>query len=669
MVSDDNRFGLVITVPLYFCFLGSAAYWGYLRMERMDNHDHVDDKLSAHFLGGKQFGPWLLAGTIFASLFSGYTVIGVPNQAYDAGFTAASWMPSLMCVVVGYTGTGMRLYRTSAIRNHQTPVDFITDRYQSQMLRYLVVFMQTMPTLVYVSAQVTAIKSTFNSVFELDPDTNSPLIIIMMLIVIFEWIGGLSTVAITDCIQAVVMITSFVIIPSVMVKQVGGWGQLDPETYPKPSFYQTPTNAEQWTYWQFSIVNFSFFTLPHLMQRIYAAKDPKSLRYGFTAIAFGPWLTTFVGVFMGTMGVKLLADANGNPANPNNPFSEIVEVIMGTGRWGKIAGTIAVTSSFAAIMSTADSLIIAMSQLITMEIVYALRPKTTPVEISIFAKLVSFVGVIIAMIIGIFWDEGVSDLGEIQFALSSQCVPVFLFGLFATNKRTDIHPWCLFAGAFSSTIFVFVIYFGYLKPVPDGYGFHAGILGVLLQLVVAITSELIRRVLSDAKVMEEAPERLPRGLEDVLVYHGGRPMWDIPMMSRFGSACLTPQMVWETMEGISEPMSNPWWCFLMFFTLSMATPWAPALEPPLSPEGSDTMFLSPPSVVNGVPWWFFKSMIITMVVTMMLFAEIWNIPDKFPKWTKGGGAKKRKKKKKKRRRSQEPTEDFNEYADNFWNQL
>ena len=46
-------------------------------------HGGVADTLSAHYLGGQTFGPFLTAGTTFASIFSGYAVIGIPNEAYN----------------------------------------------------------------------------------------------------------------------------------------------------------------------------------------------------------------------------------------------------------------------------------------------------------------------------------------------------------------------------------------------------------------------------------------------------------------------------------------------------------------------------------------------------------------------------------------------------------
>lgn len=597
-------------------------------MERM-KHDDVADKLSSHYLGGRDFGPLLTAGTLFASLFSGYTVIGVPNDAFNAGFMAIDWIPSLMGIVAGYFGTGLRLLKTSMVRNHNSPVDFLTDRYQSQLLRYMIVFLQVVPTVIYLSAQVIAIKGTFNSIFELDADNIYPTVAIVALILIFEWVGGLNSVALTDTIQAIVMVISFVVIPSVIAKNFGGWSDIDPETYPRPEFYQTPTAAQQWDFWQFALVNVSFFTLPHLLQRTYAAKTPQSLKMGYGIMAIGPWFTSLVGVFMGTIGVVILTNEDGTVQTPSNPFASILESVMDLGGLPKVAGIVCVTASLAAIMSTADSLIIAISQLVTVELVYPLRPNTTPTEISFIGKGVSLAACVFALLVGVFWDEGVRDLGNIQFSLSAQAVPAFLIGLFSTSKKTDIHPWCLFAGCLASTGYVVGIYFGYLKPVSDSLALDAGVTGFIIQVIVAVICEAVRRMIGGAAATESSPHMVTKGDEQFEIYYAGRPEWDIPHLARFGQGALTPERVWKNMEGIKEPMANPYWCYMMFFVLSMCTPWCPESEPPLNPDG-DNVFLYPPKTVNGLPWWFFKILLISLSSTALLLIGISKIEDDFP---------------------------------------
>jgi Na+/proline symporter len=64
----------------------------------------------------------------------------------------------------------------------------------------------------------------------------------MGFILIFECIGGLNSVALTDSIQAVIMIFAFISIPIIIKLNFGGWSNLNPMTYPRPEFYQTPTS-------------------------------------------------------------------------------------------------------------------------------------------------------------------------------------------------------------------------------------------------------------------------------------------------------------------------------------------------------------------------------------------------------------------------------------------
>ena len=561
-----------------------------------------------------------------------------------------------MAVVAGCFGTGLRLRKCSNLRDHQSPVDFITDRFQSQLLRYTVVVLQVFPGTLYLTAQVIAIKGTFNGIFELDPDTAYPVIIIMLLILGFEWAGGLSSVAICDTIQAVVMTLSFIIIPAVIKKNFGGWADLDLSTYPRPDFFQTFDKETQWNFWQLSVINFSFFTLPHLLQRNYSAKNIQALKAGYYIMAVGPWFTTFVGVFMGTIGVAML----GEGAAPANPFSAILEEVMNLGGFAHAAGVIAFTASLAAIMSTADSLIIAVSQLVTMEII---RPAVGfqginhEAQLTHYAKFVSLGAVALALVIGIFWDEGmcwccalnrmiissqivfllrfigITDLGKIQFPLSAQAVPAFLYGLFITKTKYDIHPWSIAAGAWAAIIYVLGFYFGYLDKASDPRAINAGISGLLVNVVITLSTEATRRAMSGERGLPKEGVHAVTRAEDEDVDHTAllifaeRPDWDIPSLSRFGDHALAPELIWKSMKGVPEPMTNLWWVFFFFTTITFCTPLTPENEPPLNAEGA---FLWAPALIQGLPWWYFKLLIISAISTLILLAAIYKAPDEFP---------------------------------------
>jgi len=82
MVASEKLLGLYIAIPVYFAGMAAIAVWAHYHMKRLEQGGKAD-ALAAHYLGGRGFGPFVTAGTMFASLFSGYTVIGVSSTIFS----------------------------------------------------------------------------------------------------------------------------------------------------------------------------------------------------------------------------------------------------------------------------------------------------------------------------------------------------------------------------------------------------------------------------------------------------------------------------------------------------------------------------------------------------------------------------------------------------------
>ena len=78
--SASAPIGLIIAIPIFLGINALLAVVGARWMNRL-SHDSSEDALTAHYLGGRSFGPWLTLGTTFATMFSGFVVIGIPNDA------------------------------------------------------------------------------------------------------------------------------------------------------------------------------------------------------------------------------------------------------------------------------------------------------------------------------------------------------------------------------------------------------------------------------------------------------------------------------------------------------------------------------------------------------------------------------------------------------------
>ena len=158
----------------------------------------------------------------------------------------------------------------------------------------------------------------------------------------------------------------------------------------------------------------------------------------------------------------------------------------------------------------------------------------------------------------LLWDQGIDDLGAVQFQLSLMAVPTFLFGLYSYNQKTDVHPWSLAIGAVVASIYIFGFYFGYTKA-DGGRSVNGGITGFGIHLVITLLCEVVRRATSgNATSTRKGPDVNDYVPTEEILFPN-RPTWDLPKLKRFGEHTLTPQLVWKSMEGTNEPLANPWY--------------------------------------------------------------------------------------------------------------
>jgi solute:Na+ symporter, SSS family len=619
MVASEHLPGLRAAICVYFGVLALSAVAANVHERRMHKRAEADH-VTTHYLGGQSFNAVVTAGTIFAS----YTVVGIPNEAFKTGFVSLRWMATSVLLLAGYAGTGVRLRRLGEMRSHKSPSDFITDRFQSQILRYSVVLLQFFSALIYLSAQVDALKTIFNGAFNLNLSNPWPVVGIFYLILVFEWLGGLLSVAYTDCIQGFVMIVSFIAIAVVIKIHFGGWSDLDPFEYPIPQVFQTPTRVAQWKFWQFSVANISFFTLPHMVTRIYAAKSVSALRYGWLVMSFGPWFTVLVSVYLGTMGIAMLGGKT-----TGSPFNDIINAVMDLGGFPKFAGVIMWTASIAAIMSTADSLLIAISQLVTSEMVVPYSQRKS--SVSVIGKLASLITVSAALTIGIKWKKGITDLTQIQFSLSLMLVPSFLFGLYSHNRQTDVHPWSLAVAALLSTLCVIMLYFNYTENNPT-IPIDVGMVSLAINFALIFIFESGRRLFSGSKPShrnqrQSTDEYSSNNNDDgEELLFPSRPQWDIPNLESYGRATLAPERIWHSMKGVYEPAATFWYPLCIFALVCFITPLTPQLEPPLDEDGQ---LLYRPATIHGLPWWAFKIIMVCLLATLMVMYTIFRGPISF----------------------------------------
>ena len=176
-----------------------------------------------HFLGAKNFGFFILLLTTFASIFSGYTLVGVPNEAGSKGFFALRWVAGIMAIAISFLIIFPRIRRLSVFRNYESPGDFINDRYDNKLLCVLVSLCLCIPQLFYLAVQIFSLGAVISNLTNGELNFYAIILVATALILTFEAIGGMRSVAYTDAVQATVMIIIFLTIPIVIGVMYGGY--------------------------------------------------------------------------------------------------------------------------------------------------------------------------------------------------------------------------------------------------------------------------------------------------------------------------------------------------------------------------------------------------------------------------------------------------------------
>ena len=177
------------------------------------------------------------------------------------------------------------------------------------------------------------------------------LLIIAVITILYTVIGGLKAVIYTDTVQWIILLTGliFVTIPVTLIK-IGGVTAIKENL---PAEYFSLTNIEPVTFvnWMVTIIPIWLIGMT-LYQRMYACKDEKQAKKAwYIAGVFEYPIMAFTGVFLGMCARVLFPDAEAEMALPM-----LIRDVLPVGVTG-----IVIASYFSAIMSTADSCLMASS--------------------------------------------------------------------------------------------------------------------------------------------------------------------------------------------------------------------------------------------------------------------------------------------------------------------
>lgn len=451
-----------------------------------------EDSLSDFYLAGRGMGVFVLFLTLYATQYSGNTLIGFSGKAYRGGYNSLVMIMFMTSVIGAYLIYAPKLYRLSQRYSFITIGDFIQHRFKHKSLTILVSTLSIIALGNYILTNLKAIGYIVVAATGGMVSFTQGVIILSLIMVIYETLGGMRSVAWTDVIQGVLLLAGVILIFFTIQVEYGGMSAAaELLKYSNPDALLPPTWPDK-RLW-LSTILLAFFGIsvyPHAIQRIYAAKDEKTLKRSFQIMVFMPLITTFFMVMVGLVGLAMIPglDRQGSEQITLLMLNDLAQRIPAI----SILMVIFLSAAVAAIMSTVDSALLAISSMVTQNFYGRARPQKSQAQLISMGKIISWIVMVLAVYLAIILPQTIWRLMEIKLELLCQIAPAIFLGVHLKKLRAKSVFMGITFGTIIAVGIILVNMMGF--PIPSKpWGIHAGIWGLMVNILVLVSLEKFRK--------------------------------------------------------------------------------------------------------------------------------------------------------------------------------
>jgi solute:Na+ symporter, SSS family len=395
-----------------------------------------------YFVGGRSISAFHVGLSIAATDVGGGFSIGLGGLGYMIGLSG-SWL--LFTGIVGAWLSAVliipKIKKIDARHKLLTFPDFLRLRYDEKVASTAAVI-SGIGYLGFTGAQVLAgAKLASATIFIKPPLGIDPfkfsILIIAVIIILYTVLGGLKAVIFTDTVQWIVLFSGliFLAIPFSLVK-VGGFSALV-KALPGDFFSLTNLSFVQFVNWMVTIVPIWFVAMT-VYQRMYASRNVREAKIAwYIGGLFEYPLLAFTGVFLGLCSRVMFSGIDGEMGIPL-----LIRDVLPVG----IAGIVA-ASYFSAIMSTADSCLMASSGNFTNDLLqrYVIKKPGEKKMMAVSQGVTLVIG-LLALLIAISFSSVLDAiLHTYSFMVSGLLVPT-LGAYFLRRSSSTAAFWSMLSG-------------------------------------------------------------------------------------------------------------------------------------------------------------------------------------------------------------------------------
>jgi SSS family solute:Na+ symporter len=450
---------------------------------------HVGIGMSEFFLADRKVGGFISALTYSATTYSAFMLVGLAGLAYVGGVGALGFEMTYLCGLFLAVFFLPRFWYVGRRYGYITPMDMLTDRYQSRTVGAVAAVLALVFLVPYSAAQLLGIGLLLSGLSQGGIPVIVGILVATVIAIAWSRIAGLRSIAWTDAFQAIVMFISASVLLIVVFRELGGVGTFISRFEAEhPDLLTIPSGSGLWGINMFIglALPWFFFSLsnPQVSQRFFIPSSVKAMKQmlgGFLVFGF---FYTLIAILWGFSAVLLVPGlSNADTATPTLLALPFIPTAL---------ALVAMIGIVAAAVSTIDSILLTLSSVWARDVYKGvINPRASEAQELKVGQWVIPVMALIALLFA--WQSSTRSgidfmIAPLSAAASAGLLMVVpsIFGAFFWKRATA--PGSI-ASIVSGAILVLVLQVTGLRPL----GWWPGVWGLVLCLVVFVVVSLVTR--------------------------------------------------------------------------------------------------------------------------------------------------------------------------------
>jgi SSS family solute:Na+ symporter len=313
------------------------------------------------FLASRSIGPFVLLMTLFGTHMTAFSLLGASGEAYHKGIGVFSLMASSSALVapIVFLLIGTKLWKIGKAHGFLTQVQFFRERWGSDRLAWLLFVLLVLFLVPYLLIGVMGGGLTFEEITGGQVPRWLGSFLICFVVAVYVTAGGVRSTAWANTLQTLVFMCLGALTFVVIVRNLGGLekglSSVDTNLLMHGDRIPLPMLIS------YTLIPLSVGMFPHIFMHWLTARSESSFRLPIVAYPLCVATVWLPSVLLGILGTAEVPDLAGPAANSvllrmiSLRAPEVLVGLLGAG-------------VFAAVMSSLDSQILALSTLFTQDI-------------------------------------------------------------------------------------------------------------------------------------------------------------------------------------------------------------------------------------------------------------------------------------------------------------